>query len=80
MSYESTYVCLYVCTYEYVRTCQVKKGPYKGTYLCMKAFWIKCRGYKRTKLVKYFYGFINPVTGETSLYIARKALRHNHTS
>ena len=62
MSYESTYVCLYVCTYEYVRTCQIKKEPYKGTYLCMNAFWIKCRGYKRTKLVKYFYGFINPVT------------------
>ena len=55
-------VTLYVCTYEYVRTCQVKKGPYKGTYLCMNAFWIKYRGYKRTKLVKYFYGFINPVT------------------
>ena len=49
----------------YIRVCKDvsgKEGALQRSYLCMNAFWIKSRGYKRTKLVKYFYGFINPVT------------------
>ena len=39
-----------------------KEGALQRYILMYECIWIKCRGYKRTKLVKDVYGFINPVT------------------